>query len=72
MTVEAFNLADRYRIVVMVMGDGILGQMMEVVEFRDKEPIERPDAPWATTGHGCERSQNVITSIHLSPAVLEK
>ena len=72
LTVEAFNLADRYRIVVMVMGDGILGQMMEVVEFRDKEPIERPDAPWATTGHGCERSQNVITSIHLSPAVLEK
>lgn len=72
LTVEAFNMADRYRIVTMILGDGILGQMMEVVEFRDQEPIERPETPWATTGHGCERKQNVVTSIHLSPAVLEK
>jgi len=33
LTVEAFNIADRYRIVSMIMGDGILGQMMEAVEF---------------------------------------
>ncbi len=72
LTVEAFNLSDRYRIVTMILGDGILGQMMEVVEFRDNEPIERVDTPWATTGHGFEREQNVVTSIHLSPAVLEK
>ncbi|MBP7177180.1 MAG: 3-methyl-2-oxobutanoate dehydrogenase subunit VorB [Thermoclostridium sp.] len=72
LTVEAFNLSDRYRIVTMVLGDGILGQMMEVVEFRDSEPIVREETPWATVGHGFEREQNVITSIHLSPAVLEK
>jgi len=72
LTVEAFNIADRYRIVAMILGDGILGQMMEVVEFRDNEPIERPDTPWATIGHGNSRPQNVITSIHLNPAVLEK
>lgn len=72
LTVEAFNLADRYRIVVMILGDGILGQMMEVVEFRDEEPIERYEKPWAVTGHGNIREQNVITSIHLNPAVLEK
>ena len=72
LTVEAFNLADRYRMVAMILGDGILGQMMEVVEFRDKEPIEDYDKPWATVGHGNAREQNVVTSIHLSPAVLEK
>jgi len=72
LTVEAFNIADRYRIVAMILGDGILGQMMEVVEFRDKEPIERPETPWATTGHENSRPQNVITSIHLNRAVLEK
>lgn len=72
LTVEAFNLSDRYRIVTMILGDGILGQMMEVVEFRDVEPIERAETPWATVGHNFEREQNVITSIHLSPAVLEQ
>jgi len=72
LTVDAFNLADKYRIVVMILGDGILGQMMEVVEFRDKEPVEHYEKPWATTGHENAREQNIITSIHLSPAVLEK
>ncbi|AGC68240.1 ketoisovalerate oxidoreductase subunit VorB [Thermoclostridium stercorarium subsp. stercorarium DSM 8532] len=72
LTVEAFNLADKYRIVVMILGDGILGQMMEVVEFRDEEPVEHYEKPWAVTGHGNNRKQNIITSIHLDPAVLEK
>lgn len=72
LTVEAFNLADKYRMVAMILGDGILGQMMEVVEFRDQEPIETYEKPWATTGHGNVREQNVVTSIHLSPAVLEQ
>ncbi len=72
LTVEAFNLSEKYRIVTMIQGDGILGQMMEVVEFRDKEPIERTEKPWTVTGHGKKRGQNVITSIHLDPAVLEK
>ena len=39
LTVEAFNIADRYRILTMIMGDGILGQMMEMVEFKDEENI---------------------------------
>ena len=72
LTVEAFNLADRYRMVAMIMGDGNLGQMMEVVEFRDEEPIELFDRSWATVGHEKNREQNVVTSIHLNPAVLEK
>ena len=51
LVVEAFNIADRYRNPVVVMGDGYLGQMMEPVEFRDVEPIEKVEKPWACTGN---------------------
>ncbi len=48
---EAFRLADKYRIPVMVLADGILGQMMEPLEFDDDlEPIAPADKPWALTG----------------------
>ena len=41
LTVDAFNLADQYRMVAMILGDGVLGQMMEVVNFRDESPLLR-------------------------------
>ena len=71
LTVEAFNIADKYRIMCMIMGDGILGQMMETVEFREKEDIVSIDKPWALTGTKMEREQNIITSIYIDPEVLE-
>ena len=46
LTVDAFNIADKYRIISMIMGDGILGQMMETVEFKDKEDIVSTDKSW--------------------------
>lgn len=72
LTVEAFNISDRYRILTMVLGDGVLGQMMEVVNFRDDENIQKFDKPWAASGHENNREHNTITSIHLDPAVLEQ
>ncbi|HHV98814.1 MAG TPA: 3-methyl-2-oxobutanoate dehydrogenase subunit VorB [Clostridiaceae bacterium] len=72
LTVEAFNIADRYRILTMIMGDGILGQMMETVEFRDEEEIIKVDKDWATTGTEMKRDHNTITSIYINPEVLEK
>ncbi|NLC69464.1 MAG: 3-methyl-2-oxobutanoate dehydrogenase subunit VorB [Clostridiaceae bacterium] len=71
LTVEAFNIADRYRVTVMIMGDGILGQMMEIVEFRDEEEIFNADKSWALTGTGMKRENNFITSIYINPEVLE-
>lgn len=47
LTHRAFDLADKYRIPVLVLGDGVLGQMMEPVEFHLEAPDEltvRPDA----------------------------
>lgn len=37
MTMLAFDLADMYRTPVMILGDGMLGQMMEPVTFRAKK-----------------------------------
>ncbi len=71
LTVEAFNISDRYRIITMILGDGILGQMMEAVEFRDVENIQNVEKPWAVTGTGMKREHNVITSIYIDPEVLE-
>ncbi|HHW61956.1 MAG TPA: 3-methyl-2-oxobutanoate dehydrogenase subunit VorB [Syntrophomonadaceae bacterium] len=67
--IEGFDLADRYRIPVMLMAEGTLGQMMEPIYVREpvKPAIEKP---WATTG--CAgRSPNIINTLHLSPEVLE-
>ena len=71
LTVEAFNIADRYRVIVMILGDGMLGQMMEAVVFKDSENIEQVDKSWATTGSKLQRERNIITSIDTDPERLE-
>lgn len=67
----AFELADKYRNPVMILGDGALGQMMEPVEFPDKDEVKLPPKPWATTGMK-GRPQNVINSLHLDPEDLDR
>lgn len=71
LTVEAFNLADRYRMLVMILGDGALGQMMEPVQFREVEPIEQVEKPWALTGRKGRPEHNIITSIYIEADVME-
>ena len=71
LTVEAFNIADRYRIPAVILGDGNLGQMMEPVEFKENENIEKFEKPWAATGTKMERPNNMITSIYIDPEELE-
>ncbi len=69
---KAFDKADEYRMPAMIMGDGMLGQMMEPVEF--KEPISPEDLPekeWATTGTKMKRKKNIINSLYLTPEELE-
>ncbi len=67
----SFDLADKYRNPVMMIGDGMIGQMMEPVEFPDK--IESPDLPpkdWAITGAKGRKPQ-VVRSLFLDPYKLE-
>lgn len=69
---KAFDLADEYRNPVMILGDGILGQMMEGVDLpADETPGTLAEKPWATTG-AKGRRPNVINSLFLDPVELEK
>lgn len=70
----AFDLGDKYRTPVMILADGLLGQMMEPVELPEKPDggeLELPPKPWALTGHGDERTRNIINSMQLDPQELE-
>lgn len=65
LTVKAFDLADRYRMVVMILGDGFLGQMSESLEL-PRPSGEHFEKPWALTG-ASGRKHNVIASLRLTP-----
>lgn len=70
---EAFDVADYYRMPVMVLADGMIGQMMEAVEFNKKEATRQLEPKtWATTGTKGEREHNIINSMYLEAAELEK
>ena len=73
MIIEAFDVADLYRTPVMVLADGMIGQMMEPVDF-DKERKVRdiPEKTWATTGTKGQRKPNVINSLYLQSEELEQ
>jgi len=69
---EAFELADKYRSPVFIVSDGMLGQMMEPVEYDDTSPPVTVEKPWAVTGHGGKRKPNTVKTLALDPMVLEK
>lgn len=69
---EAFDIADQYRNPVMILGDGMIGQMMEPVEFREVKKRNLPEKTWATVGTKGQRKPNIINSLFIDPAECEK
>ena len=68
----AFELADTYRVPVMVLADGMLGQMMEPVVLPEHiDPATLPAKPWAITG-AKGRKPNLVTSFFLDPVELSE
>ncbi len=67
----AFDLADQYRMPVMVLADGILGQMMEPIVLEKKRRRKLPAKDWALTG-AKGREQNIVRSLWLGEGVLEQ
>ena len=63
----AFDVADYYRNPVMVLADGMIGQMMEAIEWHDVPKRELPAKTWATTGTHGQRQPNVINSLYIDP-----
>lgn len=72
LVMDGFDLADEYRNPVMILGDGMIGQMMEPVEFKDREEKELPEKEWATTGTKGKRKPNIINSLYLDAEDLER
>ena len=70
-TIKAFDVADKYRVPVMLLADGTMGQMMEPVELPEVN-AKQVEKPWAVRGTNCERNHNIINSLYLKPEILEK
>lgn len=75
MVMVAFQLAEKYRNPVMILGDGLIGQMMEPVEFPDDLIVEsQNNDEWAVNGMDTRDSEkrNLIRSLYLDPEVLNR
>jgi len=67
-----FDLAFKYRNPVMILTDGLIGQMMEKVELPEFQPRKKENELWATTGKTSDRKRNIITSLNLDALVQEQ
>lgn len=73
LTYTAFEKAEKYRTPVMILGDGMLGQIMEAVELPEMIDAKKVKTPeWATTGKGHGKTRKVINSLYIQPDELEK
>jgi 2-oxoglutarate ferredoxin oxidoreductase subunit alpha len=69
---EAFDVSEYYRVPVLMLGDGMIGQMMEPIEFKEKSgKYVVPENTWAATGTKNKRKPNIINSLYLDPQELE-
>jgi 2-oxoglutarate ferredoxin oxidoreductase subunit alpha len=71
--VLAFDLAEKYRTIAMLVADGSLGQMMEPAEMPPMRPVRPPEErpSWALTG-ARGRPPNIITSLYLVEEEMER
>jgi 2-oxoglutarate/2-oxoacid ferredoxin oxidoreductase subunit alpha len=65
-TTLAFDLAEKYRSIVIVLIDGSLGQMMEPAELPPMQPLKTEFPEWSTRGAE-GREHRILTSIHINP-----
>jgi 2-oxoglutarate ferredoxin oxidoreductase subunit alpha len=72
-----FDLAFKYLNPAIILADGMIGQLMEKVvlpPFRPRKTEEEllNESPWAAQGKPAGRRPNIITSLELDPAIMEK
>ncbi|MFI3330954.1 MAG: 3-methyl-2-oxobutanoate dehydrogenase subunit VorB [Rikenellaceae bacterium] len=74
---DGFDLAFKYRNPALMLADGVIGQMMEKVDIDAQRPrwsqeyIEQNFNQWAAYGKSPDREKNIVTSVDLTPQVLE-
>ena len=73
---DAFDIAFKYRTPVLILSDGLIGQMMEKVVLRDQveritdEDLIKKHGSWSTTGK-TNRNRNIVTSLDLQSEKME-
>ena len=73
---KSFDIAEEYRNPVLILADGMMGQMMEPVELPEPKGITPEDKlnetrPWAITGTDAHPGRNVVFSLRMQPDELE-
>jgi len=73
LTYEAFDLAEKWRVPVIILADGMIGQMMEGVVLPAERPLESlPLRNWAVGGMAeTHREARHISSLDLYPESFE-
>ena len=66
----SFDLAEKYRMITMLILDGSIGQMMEPAEMPAMSEIKRKDWDWATNG-AMNRERRILSSIYIDPPAEE-
>jgi 2-oxoglutarate ferredoxin oxidoreductase subunit alpha len=69
---EAFDIADQYRNPVMVVMDGLIGQMMEPIEWHEVPKRKLPPKDWAANGRKGRDHHNIINSLFIAPEDCDK
>ncbi len=77
LTYGAFDLAEKYRIPVLILSDGAIGQMMEKVELPEPKPFKtaeerRAENDWATNGKPNNREKRILTSLYIKSEDMER
>ncbi len=68
---EAFDIADQYRNPVMIVCDGLIGQMMEPIEWHPVPKRDLPPKDWAASGRKGRDHHNIINSLYMDPEVCD-
>lgn len=70
LTIRGFELADKYRMVSIILADAMVGQFQEPCRLVPDHPITMPEKPWALTGRGSRKPQ-LLKSLYLGPGEQE-
>jgi len=70
-TMESFDIADIYRTPVMIIGDGMMGQMMEPITMHAQPPADLPPKDYILTG-AQGRPSRILRSLILHPPEMEE
>lgn len=70
LTELAFDLAEKYRAIAVVLTDGSLGQMMEPAQLPEMRPVVHKTPEWAVSG-AKGRDKRILSSIYLDPPAEE-